>query len=55
MEETDLIKIFKRIKKILKKFENPLKPKYDLDSKYDLWSFKNVEIDGRRKKSILQD
>jgi len=52
MEETDLIKIFERIKKILKKFENPLKPKYDLDSKYDLWSFKNIEIDGRKKKEV---
>jgi len=38
--EKDLIKIFKRLKKILKKYENPLIAKFDLDSKYDLWSKK---------------
>jgi hypothetical protein len=45
-----LIKIYNRLKKILKKYEDPLKPKFDLDSKYDLWSFNNVEIDGRKRK-----
>ncbi|MBT5740480.1 DUF1801 domain-containing protein, partial [Candidatus Woesearchaeota archaeon] len=38
--------------KILKKYENPLKPKFDLDSKYDLWSFKDLEIAGRKRKEI---
>jgi hypothetical protein len=47
-----LVDIFQRLKKILKKYEDPLKPKFDLDSKYDLWSFKNVEIDGRKKKEV---
>lgn len=47
-----LIKIFKRLKTILKKYEDPLKPKFDLDSKYDLWSFKNVEIAGRKRKEV---
>jgi len=47
-----LIKIFKRLKTILKKYEDPLKPKFDVDSKYDLWSFKNVEIAGRKRKEV---
>ncbi|UCG69310.1 MAG: hypothetical protein JSV09_16285 [Thermoplasmata archaeon] len=30
-----------------------MKPKFDLDSKYDLWSFKNIEIDGRKRKEVF--
>ena len=52
MEQKELVKIFNKLKKILKKFENPLKPKLDLDSKYDLWSFIDIEIDGRKRKEI---
>lgn len=29
-----------------------MQPKFDLDSKYDLWSFKDVEIAGRKRKEI---
>ena len=47
-----LIRIFKELKTILKQFEDPLKPKFDLDSKYDLWSFKDVEISGRKRKEV---
>ena len=47
-----LVDIFNRLKMILKRFENPLKPKFDLDSKYDLWSFKEIEIEGRKRKEI---
>ncbi len=50
--QNDLIHIFNRLKKLLKKYENPLKPKFDLDSKYDLWSFKEVEIAGRKRKEV---
>jgi hypothetical protein len=48
-----LIEIYKELKTILKKFENPLKPKFDLDSKYDLWSFKEVVISGRKRKEVF--
>jgi hypothetical protein len=48
----ELINIYKRLKKILKKYENPLRPKFDLDSKYDLWSFKDIEIAGRKRKEV---
>ena len=47
-----LVPIFTRLKEILKKYEDPLKPKFDLDSKYDLWSFKEVEIAGRKRKEV---
>jgi hypothetical protein len=49
---SELIKIFKRLKKMLKEYEDGLKPRFDLDSKYDLWSFKDVEIAGRKRKQV---
>jgi hypothetical protein len=52
MHQDELVKIFNRLKKLLKKYENPLTPKFDLDSKYDLWSFKDLEIDGRKRKEV---
>ena len=51
--QDELVEIYKGLKKILKKYEPPFKPKLDLDSRYDLWSFKNVEIDGRKKKEVF--
>ena len=51
--QEELIKIYSKMKKILKEYENPLQPKFDLDSKYDLWSFKNIEIDGRKRKEVF--
>ena len=50
--EKDLLKIYARLKKILKKHEGTLKPKFDFDSKYDLWSFKDLEIYGRKRKEV---
>ncbi|MFC1569473.1 DUF1801 domain-containing protein [bacterium] len=52
MEPSTLIELYQRLKAILKKFEDPLKSKFDLDSKYDLWSFKTLEIDGRKREEI---
>ena len=37
----------------MKKYEGVLKPKFDLDSKYDLWSFKDIEIAGRKRKEVF--
>jgi hypothetical protein len=48
----DLIEIFNIIKKLMKKYENPLVPKIDMDSRYELWSVKNVVIEGRKRKEI---
>ncbi len=51
--QKELVEIYNGLKKILKKYEGPFKPKLDLDSRYDLWSFKNVEIDGRKRKEVF--
>ena len=52
MHQDQLLDIFKRLKVLLERYENPLKPKFDLEDKYDLWSFKDIEIDGRRRKEV---
>ena len=54
MEELqkNLVNTYHRLKKILKNYENPLVSKFDLDSKYDLWSIKNIKINGKQKKEI---
>jgi len=36
MNQEQLVEIYQKLKKNLKKYENPLIPKFDLDSKYDL-------------------
>ena len=51
--EKDLVKIYNRLKRTLKKYENPLVAKFDLDSKYDLWSIKNIIIAGRKRKEVF--
>ena len=50
--ETNLKEIYGRLKKMLKMYENPLMPKFDLDSKYDLWSFKDLMFEGRKRKEM---
>jgi len=47
-----LVEIFQKLKQILKEYEGQLKPKFDLDSKYDLWSFKDLEVAGRKRKEV---
>lgn len=52
MTQEKLVPIFKKLKLLLKEYEKPLKPKWDLDSKYDLWSIKDLEIAGRKRKEV---
>lgn len=50
--ESDFLKIFGSIKSLMKVYEGDLVARYDLDSKYDLWSEKNVEIEGKKRKEV---
>ncbi|NIU47836.1 MAG: hypothetical protein GWN74_01775, partial [Thermoplasmata archaeon] len=54
MEQEELLGIFGELKVMMKEYEakGKLEPKFDLDSKYDLWSFKDVEIAGRKRKEV---
>lgn len=48
----ELRDIFIKIKKLLQKYDEELKSKYDSETSYDLWSFKDVEIEGRKRKEV---
>jgi hypothetical protein len=50
--QEELVGIYNTLKPILKKYENPLKPKMDLDSRYDLWSVKDIVIEGRKRDEV---
>ena len=50
--QAKLLDIFGRLRALMKKYEDPLKPKFDLEGRYDLWSFKDVEIAGRKRKEV---
>lgn len=52
MITSELVEIYNRVKTLLKRYEGPLVSKIDLDSKYDLWSIKDVVIEGRKKKEV---
>ncbi|HWR83352.1 MAG TPA: hypothetical protein VN285_08615 [Candidatus Deferrimicrobium sp.] len=47
-----LSEIFQTLKKELKRYEPPLVAKVDSDSRYDLWTTKPVEIEGRKRKDV---
>lgn len=50
--QEDLIKIYNELKPILKKYENPLIAKIDLDLRYDLWSVKDLVIEGKKRNEV---
>jgi hypothetical protein len=53
LTQAELVRIFSRLRKILKTYENTLVTKFDLEGKYDLWSMKPVVIEGRKKKELF--
>ena len=50
--QSELVDIFDRIKNLLKTYEGILKSKNDGDGKYDLWSFRDIIFEGRRRKEV---
>lgn len=53
LSQDELAEIFNGLKKILKKYEGPFQSKVDGDSSYDLWSFKDLVIAGRKRKEVF--
>ncbi|MBP1657587.1 MAG: hypothetical protein H6Q31_2188 [Bacteroidetes bacterium] len=45
--------IFKQLRKLLKKYEPPFTAKSDFDSRYELWSIKDVTFAGRKRKEVF--
>jgi hypothetical protein len=52
MEKKILFEIFRNIKKLMKKYEPPFKSTAFSDTRYELWSKKEVEIAGRKRREI---
>ncbi len=49
---TDLGDIFREIRRLLSPYAPPLIPKMDDASHYDLWSVKDLVIEGRKRKEV---
>lgn len=48
----ELLNIFTKLKRLLKKYEPPFTSKLDLQGKYDLWSIKNVFFAKKMRKEV---
>ena len=44
--------IFDQIKILMKKYEPPFNARSDFESRYELWSEKEIEIAGRKRKEV---
>ncbi|MBE0538524.1 MAG: DUF1801 domain-containing protein [Ignavibacterium sp.] len=44
--------IFDQIKKLMKRYEPPFTARNDFGSRYELWSEKEIKLDGRKRKEI---
>ncbi len=53
MESEELQALFDDLKAMLEEYEDPLRPKHDEEGNFDLWSFKDVEILGRKRKEVF--
>jgi len=49
----DLQAVFTAIKKEMAAYQPPLQPKTDTEQYYDLWSFKDLIIEGRKRKEVF--
>jgi hypothetical protein len=49
---SDLNTIFQSLKDLLSPYAPPLVPKMDVASHYDLWSIKDLAIEGRKRKEV---
>ena len=49
---TDLPAIFSELKSLLQAYAPPLTPKIDTEGSFDLWSQKDLVIEGRKRKEV---
>ena len=49
---TDLPAIFSELKSLLQGYSPPLTPKVDTETSFDLWSQKDLVIEGRKRKEV---
>ena len=53
MPPADLSAIFQQLRPLLAAYQPPFEPKRDEAGYYDLWSFKDLVIDGRKRKEVF--
>ncbi len=49
----DLQAVFEPLKTLLAQYQPPLAPKVDRPGYYDLWSFKDLVIEGRKRREVF--
>ena len=49
----DLNEIFLELRALLTRYSPPFQPKTDNERWYDLWSFKDLVIEGRKRKEVF--
>ena len=49
----ELKSIFDQLKPILNKYEPPLTASHDFDSRYELWSEKEIELNGKKRDKVF--
>jgi hypothetical protein len=50
--QKELLDVFAKLKRLLKKYEPPFTSKLDIQGKYDLWSIKNVFFAKKMRKEV---
>lgn len=53
LSQVELAEIYRGLKNILKRYKGPFQPKVDGPRSYDLWSFKDLVIAGRKRKEVF--
>lgn len=53
MKEQEKIRIFNRLKILLGSYSPPLTIKQNTDRAYDLWSMKDIVIEGKKRKEVF--
>jgi hypothetical protein len=53
VKNPDLLPLFAQVRQLLTPYEGPLTPRRDEPGYYDLWSERDIVVDGRRKKGVF--
>lgn len=51
--DQELLRTFRSLRRLMKKYEGPFTARLDLEGKYDLWSERDVVVGGRKRKEVF--
>lgn len=52
-QQDKLLNIFNALKPLLQAYQDPLKPTFDLEGRYELWTYGNFEILGKKRSEFF--